>query len=227
MIPDISVARPQRNYRWLLWLVAAIVFATDQLSKAYVASQLDLWERWQPFDRFPLNLFAITHTSNTGAAFGILPEFGLFFVIVAIVVSGAIAFYYRRLPSDQWWLFISLGLQLGGALGNLADRLRLGYVVDFVEIGIIPVFNFADNAIVLGVGMLAWHLWREEQQQDVSSEEHASPATEVGGPWPDALSAPTSRNGHRHLAPEEADQLLHGDNRSGSGDQRIEPPSNL
>ena len=89
MIPDISVARPQRNYRWLLWLVAAIVFATDQLSKAYVASQLDLWERWQPFDRFPLNLFAITHTSNTGAAFGILPEFGLFFVIVAIVVSGA------------------------------------------------------------------------------------------------------------------------------------------
>ncbi|HYN87882.1 MAG TPA: signal peptidase II, partial [Ardenticatenaceae bacterium] len=155
MTPESALARPHRNYRWLLWPVALLVFVADQATKLIVARELALWESWRPFEEFPLSIFAITHISNTGAAFGILPNASLFFVVVAIVVSGAIAYYYRRLPSHHWWLFLSLGLQLGGALGNLVDRLRLGYVVDFIEVGIWPIFNVADSSIVVGVLLLA------------------------------------------------------------------------
>lgn len=224
MMPNSSAARPQRTYSWMLWLFAAVVFTADQVTKVLVARELDLWERWQPFAGVPLlSLFRITHVSNTGAAFGILPDRGLFFVIVAIVVSAAIAIYYRRLPGHQWWLFLSLGLQLGGALGNLVDRLRLGYVVDFVEVGIWPVFNVADSAIVTGVVILAWHFWREDRHEQ-QTVEAAGTVDDAPSVRPPTLSAPPSSNGYRHLAPEEAQRLIDGNNPPGSSGERVEPP---
>jgi len=223
MMPNPTAARPRRNYRWMLWLIAALVFTADQLTKMLVTRELALWESWRPFAAVPvLKLFAITHVSNTGAAFGILPDRGLFFVIVAIIVSAAIAFYYRRLPSHQWWLFLSLGLQLGGALGNLVDRLRLGSVVDFVEVGIWPVFNVADSAIVTGVLILAWHFWREDRLEQQKAD--APAAIDAPTSWPPTLSAPPASNGHRHLEPEEAQRLIDGNNLPGSSSERVEPP---
>jgi signal peptidase II len=90
----------------------------------------------------------------------------LLFVVIAVIVVAAIIFYYRHLPTGQWWIKVSLGLQLGGALGNLLDRLRQGYVIDFIDFKIWPVFNLADSSIVVGVAILAYYLLRERDEKE-------------------------------------------------------------
>jgi signal peptidase II len=90
------------------------------------------------------------------------PDQGNFFIIVAVLVVLAIVLYYRYLPTGQWLVRLSLGLQLGGAMGNLLDRIRFGSVVDFVDIGFWPIFNVADVSIISGVAILAYCLWRED-----------------------------------------------------------------
>jgi signal peptidase II len=92
-------------------------------------------------------------------------------------VALAIVLYYRYLPTGYWLVRVSLGLQLGGAIGNLLDRIRYGYVVDFVDIGFWPIFNVADAAIVSGVGILAYCLWREDH---VVGDLTLAPADEEG-----------------------------------------------
>ncbi len=145
-----------------LWIVAAIVLIADQVSKAVVVRTLPVGVPWNPF-AFLQPFVNLTHVMNRGAAFGMLPNMSFFFTAVAIVVSLAILYYGRRIPEHQWWLSVSLGLQLGGALGNLSDRLHYGYVIDFIEVRHFPVFNLADSAIVVGVIILAYHLWNEEE----------------------------------------------------------------
>ncbi len=87
-------------------------------------------------------------------------------MVVAIVVIMAIIIFYRHLPTGNVWVRVSLGLQLGGAMGNLLDRILHGYVVDFVDIGFWPIFNLADLSIVIGVSILAYYLWNEEDAAD-------------------------------------------------------------
>jgi signal peptidase II len=100
-----------------------------------------------------------TYVENRGAAFGLLQDQTAFFVFVGVLVVGVIAASYRYLPRSGIRLHLALGLQLGGAIGNLVDRIRQGYVVDFVDFGYRsnwwPVFNVADSAIVVGVALLA------------------------------------------------------------------------
>jgi signal peptidase II len=100
-----------------------------------------------------------TYVENRGAAFGLLQDQTVFFVFVGVLVVGVIAASYRYLPRSGFRLHLALGLQLGGAIGNLIDRIRQGYVVDFVDFGYRsnwwPVFNVADSAIVVGVALLA------------------------------------------------------------------------
>ena len=105
----------------------------------------------------------ITQTHNSGAAFGILPQANLLFIFIAVAVIIAIVVYYRYLPTDGLLVRVSLGLQLGGALGNLVDRLRFGYVIDFIDVGVThawrwTTFNVADFSIVSGVIILAYYL---------------------------------------------------------------------
>jgi signal peptidase II len=167
-----------RSYRWLLWVTALVVWATDQLTKTLVIQNLALGDSWRPYAGTPiLELFALTHTKNSGAAFGMLPDAGLFFILVAVVVSLGIVWYYPRLDRSKALLFLSLGLMLGGALGNLTDRLRIGWVTDFVHIGSFAIFNVADSAVFCGVLALAFQMWREdeakrhqEQQRSVEVE---------------------------------------------------------
>ncbi|TME44227.1 MAG: signal peptidase II [Chloroflexi bacterium] len=101
----------------------------------------------------------LTYVQNRGAAFGLLQDQTAFFVFVGVLVIGVIAASYRYLPRSGFRLHLALGLQLGGAIGNLIDRIRQGYVVDFVDFGYHsnwwPVFNVADSAIVIGVALLA------------------------------------------------------------------------
>jgi signal peptidase II len=157
-------------------VVAAIVFALDQATKYLVTQSIGLYQSWAPLPGLA-RVFQFTFTTNTGAAFGVFPQLGGVFVIVAIGVIASIVVFYHHLPVENFWVRVSLGLQLGGALGNLADRLTRGYVVDFVDIGFWPIFNLADISIVIGVTLLAYLLW--DFEASVSNEK--APNLSEGG----------------------------------------------
>jgi signal peptidase II len=149
----------------MLPLVASLVVALDQLTKYLVVSNLELYESWAPIPAWS-KWIEIHYVTNTGAAFGLFQNGGLFFAIIAVVVSVVILFYYRYLPGGRWLIRLSLGLQLGGALGNLIDRVRLGgQVVDFINVPYWPVFNVADSSIVVGVALLALLMLREDYEE--------------------------------------------------------------
>jgi len=159
----------QRVFSFLiLFGVALLVLALDQLTKSWVVASLPEGGWWSPVPGL-WRVFRIVHTTNSGAAFGIFPQQGSFFILIAVIVVLAIVFYQQRLPVNGWLIRLTLGLQLGGAAGNLVDRLRYGSVVDFIDIGFWPIFNLADLSIVVGVAVLAYHLWREDQHAANSS----------------------------------------------------------
>jgi signal peptidase II len=136
------------------FLVAGFIFAFDQLTKAAIRDWLAVGESW-PSDGW---LVKITHVTNSGAAFGILQDAGLFLTITAVIAIGAIVFYYLYPPMDHGLLRVALGLELGGAAGNLADRLRFGHVTDFIDFPRYPEFNVADSSIVIGLVIIAGFL---------------------------------------------------------------------
>jgi signal peptidase II len=155
----------------LLILVAGLVIILDQLSKAYVRAkfieQVDMWAPWDwllPYAR-------IVYVSNTGVAFGLFKGMGGIFTILAIIVAIAIVYYFPRVPKEDWALRLAMGLQLGGAMGNLIDRVSKGFVTDFISVGNFPVFNFADAAITIGVGVLLLGVWLQERRQKKEADE--------------------------------------------------------
>jgi signal peptidase II len=134
------------------------VIVADQLSKSLVVSHFELYE---VIDVLPV--FELTRLHNTGAAFSLLAQASgwqrWFFVGLAVVVSGGIVYWLRNLPRDSApFLPVALALVLGGALGNLVDRVWHGYVIDFLhfhwEAAYFPAFNVADSAITVGAGLL-------------------------------------------------------------------------
>jgi signal peptidase II len=160
--------------RWgLLAVVAALAILLDQVTKAYVVAHLGLHETWIPL-KFLEPVFRFRHVHNTGAAFGMFPQGGAIFLIIAVIVSVIIVYYYRQLPGSAWLVRLALGLQLGGALGNVIDRVRQGYVVDFMNVEYWPVFNVADSCIVIGVLLLAFEMFREERRAARLEHPHES-----------------------------------------------------
>ena len=146
-------AAPRRLiYRDLVLLqLAALVFLLDQFSKFLVRQTLELRES------FPVDGFArITHTYNTGSAFGLFQGYNAPLIFVSFLGIVILVLLYRTQSLPLGLLRLSLGLQLGGAVGNLLDRVRLGYVTDWIDIGPWPVFNIADSCIVTGLVILAW-----------------------------------------------------------------------
>lgn len=152
-----------RNYS-LLFVLAGCIIGLDQWTKYLVRSNLALGETWVPWEW--LEPYArIVHWKNTGAAFGIFQGFGDVFTVLAILVALLIIYYYPKLSQEDWTLRLALSLQLGGALGNLIDRLMHGWVIDFVSIGNFPVFNVADSSITTGVVVLVLGIWIKERQE--------------------------------------------------------------
>lgn len=142
----------------ILPLVALLTLAADQLSKQWIVTHLE-WGQSMDLASWLTPILRLTHITNTGVAFGLLQGMGDIFTVVAIVVVGVLLWYHHSLPPGQVLLRIALGLQLGGAVGNLADRLMRGAVVDFIDLNFWPlqqwpVFNLADASIVTGVGLL-------------------------------------------------------------------------
>jgi signal peptidase II len=133
------------------FVVALTVLGLDQLTKSLVRNGLAIGESW-PNDDW---LVKITHVTNSGAAFGILQGQGLFLTVTAIIAIGAIFFYYAFPPLEHGLLRVALGLQLGGAAGNLLDRMRFGEVTDMFHFPHYPAFNIADSAIVVGLFVIA------------------------------------------------------------------------
>ncbi|MCY3886964.1 MAG: signal peptidase II [Chloroflexi bacterium] len=139
--------RPARGRRdlWLLGIVAAWV-ALDQITKVVVRESLNRGEHWElaPFFRF-------SHITNDGAAFGLLDNMNTLLAVTTVVVIVVLAIYYFVPPIDHWLPRLGLALILGGALGNLIDRLYQGRVTDFINFSHYPAFNLADSGITLGV----------------------------------------------------------------------------
>jgi len=148
---------------WWLFAIAAITLIADQASKFYVRARLAPDGVWAPIPSLA-NFFTITYTTNTGAAFGLFKDWGPIFAAVAIVVIAFIIAYQNQVPREAWPVRLALGLQMGGAMGNLIDRLCVGRVVDFIHFHFWPVFNLADSAIVIGVVILAFVMLREKSE---------------------------------------------------------------
>ena len=151
-----SEARPaQAVHPWLrrslFWAAAALVVALDQTTKELVRAFMAPGDLWPSAD-WPVRLHYVT---NTGAAFGILRDQTGFLVLTTLVGLAAIYLYYRFPPFDHPAVPVAVGMMLGGAVGNLLDRLRLGSVTDFIDFPRYPAFNVADSSIVIGIAVLA------------------------------------------------------------------------
>lgn len=156
----------------IVFFVAALVLLADHLSKAYVESWLPLNTTWAPFPEWE-SIFRVTHVSNTGAAFGLFESGSLVLSIVAVVVSVIIVLYNSHLQGNLYWYRLALGLQLGGALGNLLSRIRVGHVTDFLDFGPVPVFNVADMSIVTGTILLGFLMIFRPPESAVVEQEPA------------------------------------------------------
>jgi len=137
-----------------------LIVVADQLSKTWIRTNLP-----EGRSLFEIGFLRITHVHNTGAAFGLFPDQSFVLIIVALIGITAILVYalviYRYFPLPDGMLGkLALGLVFGGTLGNLIDRLRFGYVTDFIDFGFWPAFNIADSAITVGVIIFAYSLLR-------------------------------------------------------------------
>lgn len=151
-----------RDYA-VLTLLSGSIIALDQLTKWIVRMNLALGETWSPFPWLaPYARFV--HWNNTGAAFGLFPDGGTIFMVVAILVSAAIIYYYPQIPKEKTAYRIAMGMQLAGALGNLIDRVVHGPVTDFISVGRFAVFNVADSSISIGTAILVVAMWIDERQ---------------------------------------------------------------
>lgn len=147
-----------------LFIVALLIVVLDQLTKWLVVTNIPYGGSWSPWEW--LSPYArIVHWSNTGVAFGMLQGMNPVFIGLAILVSGAIIYYYQQIDKKDWLIRLALMMELGGAIGNLIDRIRYGHVIDFISIGRFPVFNVADSCITVGVVVLLIGVWVQEKRE--------------------------------------------------------------
>lgn len=140
----------------VLVLIALLVVIADQLSKIWIRSNLPVGQ-----SQFEAGFFRLTQVHNTGAAFGLFQGQSFLLSIVAMIGIAVVLVYalviYRGFPLlDNMPNRVALGLVLGGTVGNLIDRLRFGYVIDFIDFRVWPTFNIADSAVTVGVILFAF-----------------------------------------------------------------------
>jgi signal peptidase II len=164
-----------------LAVVAGVIISMDQYTKYLVRTLLQPGEVWTPGPW--LEPYArIVHWYNSGAAFGMFQGMGDVFMVLAVIVALVIIYYFPQVPRSDWPLRVAMGLQMGGAVGNLIDRIRVGSVTDFISIGNFAVFNIADASISTGVLVLVIGLWLKDDQ------EKAQPVIVETSPEPDDLN---------------------------------------
>ena len=140
-----------------LVVFSGLIVILDQVTKFLVRNDLPLGAVWAPWS-WLMPYARVYHTQNTGMAFSILPGFSWLFILFAVGVSLGILYYFPRVSKREWLIRLGMILLLGGALGNLIDRLTIGQVTDFISVGTFAVFNVADacidtGAVALLIGM--------------------------------------------------------------------------
>lgn len=160
---EISLTHRSWGMTVVYYLLALIIIALDQITKILVVKNMDLHESIPVIDHF----LYITSHRNTGAAWGILAGQMWFFYIVTIIVIGVLVYYIQKMAKTHVLVGLSLGLMLGGAIGNFIDRIMRQEVVDFVDTYIFgynfPIFNVADAALSVGVCLLIIYMLFEEK----------------------------------------------------------------
>ena len=162
--------------RWFPWLISGVILVTDQLTKALVLT------RFRVGESLPLlsPIVYLTHVQNTGAAFGLFKHQRFVFIGVSLVVMCWLLREFLVRPPRIQVLLWSYALVLGGTIGNLIDRVRFGYVIDFIDVRVWPfVFNVGDSAITIGVTVLVWYSLIATRGQRTG--EDGSQRSETGG----------------------------------------------
>ena len=158
-----------KDYVFLL-SIAGVIVGFDQWTKFLVRQNLgpaDYWSPWPWLDPYA----RIVNWHNTGAAFGMLQDFGKVFMVLEILVSLAILYYFPRVERSDWLVRLAMSMQLGGAVGNLIDRFHQGFVTDFISLGTFAVFNVADASISVGVAVLLLAVWLKEREEKARAAE--------------------------------------------------------
>jgi signal peptidase II len=184
-----------------LFLVAGIVIGLDQWTKMLVRTNLPEGAVWMPDWLWWLYPYArIIHWYNNGAAFGMFQGYSWVFTVMAFIVSGLIIYYYPQVDDRDWWLKLAMGMQMGGALGNVVDRLTrgdlktftVGPVTDFISVGNFAVFNVADASISMGVVVLLLGAWFKERGERKKTQAEPVPQAEGASNEPAADSGETA-----------------------------------
>ena len=169
------------RYRTLA-IICVVILAFDQATKVLVDTTFRLYESVPVIPGF----FHLTYVRNKGAAFGLLSDSAVripFFISVSIIAMLCIFWYISRVRDDQKLAIVSLSLVFSGALGNLIDRIRLGEVIDFLDVFWRsyhwPAFNVADSAITIGVTLLFIEMWCEEKKKSVETSVNGSEEKEL------------------------------------------------
>ncbi len=152
----------------IIGAIVTSVVILDQLAKLLVVAWIgpdQSLHRWE----LAGSLLAFEYVENTGAAFGILAGRVWLLSVLAMIVGLGFLFALRRELPFSGLLRLGIGLVIGGGLGNLVDRLRLGFVIDYIAVGIWPKFNVADSAITIGLILMAWTTLRDETTQENGS----------------------------------------------------------
>ena len=145
--------------------IGILVFIIDQLVKHLVVSTMHLGQSLPVIK----GIFHITYVLNPGAAFGMMEHQRWCFIAVALAAVLLGVAFYKKLQQESFLMRSGAGLLLGGAVGNLADRIQSGLVVDFLDFRIWPVFNIADIAICAGAGILIFDIWQRRNEDDICS----------------------------------------------------------
>lgn len=180
--------------------VTLVLVTLDQATKEWVRTTLMHGEILRP-DLWLTQYARIMHWRNTGAAFGMFQDQNLFFMILGIIVSGIILYYFPQVPRQEWSIRLALSLMLAGSLGNLIDRIIQGHVTDFLSVGNFPVFNIADSSISTGVALMLLSVWLLERRQ--KKIENASELSAEATQFSDAAAAPVANRDAEERRPDE------------------------
>ena len=160
-----------KAYGFLL-LVGGLVIIADQAIKAWIIAHIGYTETWHPIPAF--TWLSITNWHNHGMAFGLGQTWGMVLLALGLVYGIVVFTVFPAIARSPWYWRWGMALQWGGALGNLLDRLRQGYVTDYVAVGRFPVFNLADAAISISVVILLLGEFLEPSKETVAPTEESS-----------------------------------------------------
>jgi signal peptidase II len=138
----------------LPWITMLVALVSDQLTKWAVIENLAVGQSWPE-----TGILRFTHAWNTGTAFSLFQGQGDILTWVSLAAVGVLTWIYRSIKNPHWVLRFAFGLQFGGAIGNIIDRIRIGHVTDFLDVGWWPIFNIADSSIVVGIALMIFNFW--------------------------------------------------------------------